>query len=174
MVPQYGGVVRGERFRARKIIDGVAVQPCAGQQTAGMRRKFRRVRFEFGGASAMLDSAINFTGDRKRAACMAVARGPARAAFEESLVSRCRGSVLPAIAEAPGAEIGDRRARRRKVESGISAGGRVCVLMAIVKRLAKTAIERGPLDGRDPGLGQFGEARLELARGDGALQPPGI
>ncbi|HEY2538838.1 MAG TPA: hypothetical protein VGI28_04980 [Stellaceae bacterium] len=105
---------------------------------------------------------------------MAVARCPAGAAFEQSLISRCRGSVLSAIAEAPGAEIGDLQACRRELESSISAGGCVCVLRAIVERLAETAIERGPLDGRDPGPGQFSEARLEITRGDGALQPPGI
>ena len=68
---------------------------------------------------------------------MTVARGPTGAGFEDPFISRSCRLMMPAIAEEPGAEIGDRRGLRLEVKRGTSAIDRIGILRAVIKGLAE-------------------------------------
>jgi hypothetical protein len=168
-MPQNSRVVGCDRGSARKILDRVSVQSSAGEETAGVDRKFDRMRFELTGARSMLNGTVEIAGNSKRAARMAMTRSPSRAAFEQPLIGGGRRPMMSTIAEQPSTKIRNCRATLQ-IKRGMGAVDRFRHLPAVIKRFTEPAIKLGPLQSGQLELIQLRTTGFEFARGDRALQ----
>src|SRR5271169_2801975 len=128
-----------------------------------MHRKFERGGLDLARPDGVENRAIDLSGDGERAARMAMPGRPSGTMLEQALIGRRRFLIAFAIAEQPGAEIGDRLLLGLQPEGGARAIERFLTPIVVVESFAQTAIERGPLDAGHFALAEHDAAGIEIA-----------
>ena len=135
----------------------------AGEKTAGVHRKLARAGFEVARPDGVEDRPIELARDRERAARVAMPVSPSGAAFDQPLIGRRRLVMAPAIAEQPGAEIGDRLLLRLQLEGDPGAVDGGLAPIAVIEGFAQAAIQRRQLAGGQLAAAERVTAGIELA-----------
>src|SRR5271169_5843449 len=160
---QHPRVSRIEGRGAHQVIRSLRRSADSFEETSRVKGKFKRMRIEVAGLSAVCYSAIELPGCGKRAARVTTSRGPVRPDRQELLVGCCRFFVFPAIAEYPGTQISDFFFFGLQIEG--TAGALDCYIAAalVVERLAQLTIDPGALLIGDIPMPEVEPACIEVA-----------